>query len=95
MLIPIGVNAPHPHAASATTLEAAQGATIYTEDFKSYADKDSLVNLEWNIWEGRLEVRPYEGFFSRMYEPAIAAAANGDVVVVWSDERNGGNDLDI
>ena len=58
MLIPISVNAPHPHAASAAILEAAQGATIYTEDFKSYADKDSSVNLEWNIWEGRLEVRP-------------------------------------
>ncbi len=94
MVIPLSLNGPRPHAAWAAP-ETAQLATTYAEDFKSYAYKDSSLNVEWNIWEGRLEVRPYEGYFRRMYEPAIAAAANGDIVVVWSDERNGGNDLDI
>ena len=67
----------------------------YTEPFTTYTHKASTRQTEWNIWDGRLEIKPYEGYFARMAENAIAVDSNGNVVIVWMDERNSQNGSDI
>ncbi len=64
---------------------------VYQEYFSSYNNLDYVQDLEWNIWEGLLQIPLMDGV--NQEQPQVASDHNGNTYVIWQDERSGDYDI--
>jgi hypothetical protein len=88
LLVLLASSIPIPTAAAPSV---PQDVEVYTEGFMTYTAKDYTEHAQWNIWAQSLRLAFIDGMTQE--QPAMGMDGNGNVVVVWKAERDGGSDI--
>jgi hypothetical protein len=64
---------------------------VYEEDFSTYTYKDYVENAEWDVWAQALRLARTDG--TSQSWSIVAMDGSGNAFVIWTDGRNGQDDI--